>query len=473
MLPSGQSGESRCGIHQRATAADTLVWGIAYGALFWFVGPLTLRPLILGDPVLWDMATASAFFGSLVGHVVWGAVTGLSFAVVRPLVGSSPREQNADASAPSSGRRALVRTVMLGGFAGAAAATILTALLPTENELTAPVGRGSSTNWLATLAVGTVTGSLYGALVPSSTSPTSPRLGPRLVQGIALGYIAWIVVALTIVPLQQVDALAWTAPQARDRFELFPGYVLFGALAALLFALIAGSARFLFSDALRQYDRLTAGPQRLRAIMRGVVACVVGGLLFTIVMVQVGALGSVAGLVGADAPVVGLFVHVVVGVLIGVSYGLLFRRESFDVRAGAGCGPGLRPAVVGARWPDAVARAPRRRPAVESRRGRRCDPVARRAPRLRDRVGGGVLPARSPIQPVVDHAQRGRGRDDTGTPCSAAHVGAGTVGLRRVPAGLRRHRLVARIGLTWSGAAMGGTSSRQDDSSWTVTVGPP
>lgn len=324
--------------HQRATAADTLVWGIAYGAFFWFVGPLTLRPLILGDPVLWDMATASAFFGSLVGHVAWGAVTGLSFAVVRPLVGSSPREENADASAPSSGRRALVRTVMLGGFAGATAATILTALLPTENELTAPVGRGSSTNWLATLAVGAVTGSLYGALVPSSTSPTSPRLGPRLVQGIALGYIAWIVVALTIVPLQQVDALAWMAPQARDRFELFPGYVLFGALAALLFALIAGSARFLFSDELRQYDRLTAGPQRLRAIMRGVVAGVAGGLLFTIVMVQVGALGRVAGLVGADAPVVGLFVHVVVGVLIGVSYGLLFRRESFDVRAGAGWG---------------------------------------------------------------------------------------------------------------------------------------
>ncbi len=32
-------------------------------------------------------------------------------------------------------------------------------------------------------------------------------------QGIALGYIAWIVVALTIVPLQQVDALAWTPPR--------------------------------------------------------------------------------------------------------------------------------------------------------------------------------------------------------------------------------------------------------------------
>ena len=144
--------------------------------------------------------------------------------------------------------------------------------------------------------------------------------------------------ALTIVPLQQIDALAWTAPQARDRFELFPGYVLFGALTALLFALIAGSSRFPFSDALRQYDRLTAGPQRLRAIMRGVVAGVVGGLLFTIVMVQVGALGRVAGLVGADAPVVGLFVHVVVGVLIDVGYGLLFRRESFDVRAGAGWG---------------------------------------------------------------------------------------------------------------------------------------
>jgi uncharacterized membrane protein YagU involved in acid resistance len=327
--------------HQRATASDMLVWGMAYGAFFWLVGPLTLRPLILGDEVLWDVAAAHEHFGSLIGHVVWGAVAGLSLALLRAAVPRWRVDERAGsrsrvASPVSDGRRG--RMALVGALAGLIAAVVLTALVPTSDELTAAVGGGGATNWGATLAVGAVSGALYAALVPYSSSPGSPRLGMRLVQGIALGYLAWVVVALTIVPLEQTDALAWSARLARARFDVFPGYLLFGALTVLLFCFFAGGARFLFSDQLRHPDRLTAGPQRLRAAIRGVAAGIVGGLLFTIVLAQVGALGRISRLVGADSSVVGFLVHMAIAVFIGVTYALLFRRQSFDVRSGVGWG---------------------------------------------------------------------------------------------------------------------------------------
>jgi len=292
--------------YQRTTAADTLLWGITYGAFFWFVGPLTLLPLILRDSVSWDIGTAHKYFGSLVGHIVWGAVTGLTLAALRAAAASRRSELRFDSSAAPtlrrSGRGWMAAT---GGSAGLAAAAILTALLPAPDELTAPMVSVGSTNWPATLAVGALAGASYGALVPYSTSPSNPRLGARLVQGIALGYMAWIVVALTIIPLDQIDELAWTATLARDRFDVLPGYVLLGTLTAFLFCCVAGGARFMFSDELRQYNRVTAGPQRVRAIVRGAFAGIVGGLLFTIVIVQIGSLGQVSRLVGAQSSVVG------------------------------------------------------------------------------------------------------------------------------------------------------------------------
>ena len=324
--------------NQRATAGDTLVWGMVYGALFWIVGPLTLRPLILGETVTWDVRTAHEFCGSLIGHVVWGAVTGLSLAALRTVV--APWRADGSDIGRGSNRTIRGRVMMasIGMLAGLMSAVLLTLLLPDRNELTAPVAGSSSTDWLAVIAIGVVAGALYGILEPYSTSPQAPRLGARLVQGVALGYLAWIVVALTIIPLADIDTLAWKATPVRDRFEVFPGYLLLGALLVVLFCTISGGGRFLFTDQLRQYDRLMAGPQRLRAATWGAFAGIVGGLLFTIIMVKVGALGRVSKLVGAQSSVVGFVVHMIIAVVIGGTYALLFRRHSFDVRSGIGWG---------------------------------------------------------------------------------------------------------------------------------------
>lgn len=52
-----------------ARQRELLFWGLAYGVLWWFLGPLTLLPILLGRPVAWDVATAQALIPSLLGHL--------------------------------------------------------------------------------------------------------------------------------------------------------------------------------------------------------------------------------------------------------------------------------------------------------------------------------------------------------------------------------------------------------------------
>jgi uncharacterized membrane protein YagU involved in acid resistance len=63
-----------------------------------------------------------------------------------------------------------------------------------------------------------------------------------------------------------------------------------------------------------------------------------GGLIFTIIMVEIGFLPVVASLVGSRSVVTGLIVHLIIADLIGASYGLLFRRQSYDLGSALGWG---------------------------------------------------------------------------------------------------------------------------------------
>jgi hypothetical protein len=62
-----------------------LVFGTAYGTAWWFLGPLTLMPLMMGMGlgVNWNLAAAQAMLPSLLGHAVFGLVMGPSYDLVR------------------------------------------------------------------------------------------------------------------------------------------------------------------------------------------------------------------------------------------------------------------------------------------------------------------------------------------------------------------------------------------------------
>lgn len=61
--------------------ARGLVYGLAYGLVWWVLGALLLMPLMMGMPVL---QVGAMQIQSLIGHLLFGAVAGLVFtALVR------------------------------------------------------------------------------------------------------------------------------------------------------------------------------------------------------------------------------------------------------------------------------------------------------------------------------------------------------------------------------------------------------
>ncbi len=66
-------------------ASGGLGYGLVYGGAWWFLGPLTLMPLMMGMGlgVNWNAAAASQMLPSLVGHLIYGAILGLSYALLQ------------------------------------------------------------------------------------------------------------------------------------------------------------------------------------------------------------------------------------------------------------------------------------------------------------------------------------------------------------------------------------------------------
>ena len=55
--------------------------GLAYGGAWWVLGPLTLMPLFMGMGfgVNWNATAAVAMLPSLVGHLIYGGILGVTY----------------------------------------------------------------------------------------------------------------------------------------------------------------------------------------------------------------------------------------------------------------------------------------------------------------------------------------------------------------------------------------------------------
>ena len=65
------------------TLASGLRTGALYGGIWWILGPLTLMPLFMGMGlgVNWNAAAVTNMLPSLMGHLVYGVVLGLTYAL--------------------------------------------------------------------------------------------------------------------------------------------------------------------------------------------------------------------------------------------------------------------------------------------------------------------------------------------------------------------------------------------------------
>ena len=296
--------------HQRVRAGETLFWGLLYGAFWWFLGPLTLLPLLRGSPVAWDLPGAQAVLPSLFGHLFYGGATAVAYVALHREHRGMPRPR--------------LGTAARGVGAGIAVSAVLYLVLD--------VMAGAALGWLF------VVGALAGLGYPVLFGAYPERAGPALIRGTAYGFLCWIVAGVTLPPLLADGVLDWSQAAVASAADRLPAYLLLGAGIAAAFTGFGTFARWLFVDDIRTRQVESPGDRGGRSLRYGALAGVAGGLLFTVVMVAVNELPQVAELIGARTPAVGLVVHLAIAVLIGVSYAVLFRRRSFDLASGIGWG---------------------------------------------------------------------------------------------------------------------------------------
>jgi len=195
--------------------------------------------------------------------------------------------------------------------------------------------------------------------------------GSSMVCGVAYGIFWWFLGPLAILPLWLRRPLDWSSGHASDLFGSLIGHIVYGLLAGLLYAAVDRMWVRFFTDS-DPIRREPEGPgvRLIRAAQWGAAAGIAGGLLYAVVLSTTGSWSQIAAVVGGSSPLLGFLVHLMISVLVGVSYGILFQREAPNLASSVAwglvygligwfIGPlTLSPAIQGAAlWTQADARA--------------------------------------------------------------------------------------------------------------------
>jgi uncharacterized membrane protein YagU involved in acid resistance len=312
-----------------------VMWGAMYGMLWWFAGPLTLFPLIQGHQAAWTVEAARNAYPLMPGLVViYGIFLGLFFLALRAIFRGRWR--------PRIVRRvawALFTAGLMGGVAGifGGGAFGYWMLQVDFFPLVAGIVRSdlALVGLVLHVLISIVIGISYGVLF----QPDIHGLGSSLAWGFGYGIIWWFLGPLTIMPLLFGDHVQWSLEATQGAMSSLVGHVIYGLVLGFVHYVLSRVWAILFIESdplLREPEG--PGTRSLRAIGLGIVASIVGGLLFTLVMVGTGALPVVASLVGMSSDAVGFAVHMGISAIIGASYGVLFRREVYNYGSGLAWG---------------------------------------------------------------------------------------------------------------------------------------
>ena len=213
-------------------------WGVGYATLWWFLGPMTVLPLLSRTSVDWSSESGSAMFGALVGHILYGLILGVSYATldkiwVRLLIQSDPL--NREAHGP--GLRVL-QSLGWGAFAGFAGGIVSSPIMLKTGVLTKVAGLDTSfTNWhglLVHLLVSSLIGMTFGLLFRNESS----NLGAGVAWGWLFGLMWWYLGPMTILPLMLTGVCDWSTEAASALFPSLMGHLIFGAVTAFVFLLL-------------------------------------------------------------------------------------------------------------------------------------------------------------------------------------------------------------------------------------------
>jgi uncharacterized membrane protein YagU involved in acid resistance len=216
---------------------SSLGWGLAYGIFWWFLGPLTLLPILRGGLPDWSYQQGGALFGSLVGHVVYGLLLGLVYAALDRLwVGFFYESDPINREVEGSGTRTL-RSLGWGAAASLAGGLLFSLVMVTTGvlpQIANLVGSSSPVlGFVVHMGISTLIGMSYGVLFGRE----APDFGSGIAWGMVYGLAWWFVGNLTLLPILLGRPFVWTTGAAAGLPSLV-GHLIYGAATACAFLLL-------------------------------------------------------------------------------------------------------------------------------------------------------------------------------------------------------------------------------------------
>ncbi len=313
------------------TPGAGLLWGLGTALLAWVLGPGGAVPIMRGGSSGATVEALRAAFPLLIAFMLGlGAPVGLAVGTLNLMQGGALQGRQ-----PFN----LARALVVGGLAGLLGGLAFSAWMAQVNffPLIAGIagsrspGLGLALHFLIALVIGVSFGLLFQRDICG--------YGSGMSWGMAYGLLWWFLGPLTILPLLTGGDPSWDLTQLvaddpqllRLRFGSLIGHIIYGLILGLVYAIFDRLWVWFFTET-DPINREPEGPGviTLRAFGWGALASLVGGLLFSLVMLATGVLPTVARLVGGSSPQLGLLVHLLISVVIGISYGLLFVREAPD-----------------------------------------------------------------------------------------------------------------------------------------------
>jgi uncharacterized membrane protein YagU involved in acid resistance len=216
---------------------SSMVCGMAYGIFWWFLGPLTILPLWSRRPLDWSSSHASALFGSLIGHIVYGLIVGLLYAAVDRLWVRFFTESDPIRRQPEGPGLRFIRLVQWGalsGMAGGALYALVLIATGSWRQIAAVAGGTSpALGFMVHLAISVLMGASYGLLFQRE----APNLASGIAWGLVFGLIGWFIGPLTLFAVAEGHSL-WAPADAQSQFPALVGQLMYGAVAAASFWLL-------------------------------------------------------------------------------------------------------------------------------------------------------------------------------------------------------------------------------------------
>jgi hypothetical protein len=303
-----------------------LLWGLAYSFLLWITFPAGIVPCMMGRaPAMGMLGTARAHFPDLVAYILcYGAPLGLS-------IGASCRMGLRLRADTPQAVFSFPRALVVGGFAGIIGGWAFSKWMAQVNFFPLIAGLVNS----GSITVGITLHFIFAVIIGATFGFLFQRdvrgYGSSLGWGAAYGMFWWFLGPLTILPKWQGHSLDWTYERGGALFGSLVGHIIYGVIVGVVYGVLDR----LWVGFTKNSDPINREPEGpgsrvLHSAGYGALASVVGGSLFTVVMLAAGFLQEMANIFGGTSLVFGVVVSIVVSVFIGMTYGLLFRHEAPD-----------------------------------------------------------------------------------------------------------------------------------------------